>query len=176
MKIVVINGTPRESGRTRILSRFLAEKYSLDLIDLSETVLPVFNGTSEQYELENVVKVKELVHSADAIILTTPEYHGSMSGALKNMFDFLTFEQFKGKPVGLLAVAGGGKGGINALNSMRDVMRALYANALPKQIVFDPPMFEKDSDLLVPEASEALEGFMEELKKYTKLYKEFAKA
>ena len=56
-------------------------------------------------------------------MLCTPEYHNAMSGALKNSLDYLSSSEFVHKPVALLAVAGGGKGGINALNSMRTVAR-----------------------------------------------------
>ena len=57
-----------------------------------------------------------------------------MSGALKNSLDYLSSSEFIHKPVALLAVAGGGKGGINALNSMRTVARGVYANAIQNKL------------------------------------------
>lgn len=51
MNMLVINGTPRKHGRTRIAASYIAALYHTDLIDLSEFVLPVFNGEAEQSEL-----------------------------------------------------------------------------------------------------------------------------
>ncbi len=51
---------------------------------------------------------------ADGIVFGTPEYHGSMSGTLKNMFDLMSQEQLEGKIVGLVGVAGGHTRTINS--------------------------------------------------------------
>lgn len=107
MKITVISGTARKQGRTRIAASYIARAYQAELIDLSEFILPIFNGDEEQSSLENVQKLKASVKEADAVVLLSPEYHSGMSGALKNALDFLSNEQFSGKPVALFACAGG---------------------------------------------------------------------
>lgn len=105
MNMLVINGTPRKHGRTRIAASYISALYHTDLIDLSEFILPIFNGEAEQSELLQVQELKQRVTKADAIVLISPEYHSGMSGALKNALDYLSSEQFKYKPVALLAVA-----------------------------------------------------------------------
>ncbi|OIK10187.1 FMN-dependent NADH-azoreductase [Bacillus sp. MUM 116] len=170
MKLVIINGSPRKKGRTRIATHFIAKKYDAELFDLSEVNIPMYNGEAEQGELPVVQQLKRLVQEADAVILATPEYHSAMSGALKNALDFLSSEQFAHKPVALLAVAGGGKGGINALNNMRTVARGVYANAIPKQLVLDPQCFNYEQYTLNEESAELVDGLLKELMLYTKLY------
>lgn len=91
-----------------------------------------------------------------------------MSGALKNAIDFLSNEQFKYKPVALLAVAGGGKGGINALTNMRTVMRGVYANVIPKQLVLDPVHIDYDNAAVTEEMEVSIKELMEELKLFAK--------
>ncbi len=169
MKLVVINGSPRKEGRTRILSRFTASAYGAELIDLSEWALPLFNGEAVQSELKDVQALRKMVGEADGILLTSPEYHSGMSGALKNALDFLSSQHFQHKPVALLAVAGGGKGGINALNNMRVVARGLYANVIPKQVVLDPICFTEEG-ALTEEASKLVDDVVSELKLYIHAY------
>jgi azobenzene reductase len=69
-------------------------------------------------------------------------------------------------------MAGGGKGGINCLNNMRTVMRGVYANAIPRQLVLDPSVFDYDRDGLNREAAEQVDGLVEELKMYARIAKE----
>lgn len=170
MKIVILNGSPRKAGRTGIVSRFIANTYNATLIDLSTGQIPLFNGEREQGELPYVKQLKKNVKEADAIILATPEYHNAMSGVLKNALDFLGSEQFTHKPVALLAVAGGGKGGINALNNMRTVARGVYANAIPKQLILDPPSFNIEQDTLNENSARQVIELVDELIMYAKLY------
>ena len=130
MKITVISGTARKQGRTRIAASYIARAYQAELIDLSEFILPIFNGDEEQSSLENVQKLKASVKEADAVVLLSPEYHSGMSGALKNALDFLSNEQFSGKPVALFACAGGGKGGMNALANLGGHMNGANGKTL----------------------------------------------
>ncbi|AKL83668.1 YhdA [Bacillus atrophaeus UCMB-5137] len=168
MNILVINGTTRKQGRTRIAASYISALYNTGLIDLSEYTLPIFNGEAEQFEIERVQQLKQRVKEADAVVLLSPEYHSGMSGALKNAIDFLSNEQFKYKPVALLAVAGGGKGGINALTNMRTVMRGVYANVIPKQLVLDPVHIDYDNAAVTEEMEVSIKELMEELKMFAK--------
>lgn len=171
MNIVMINGSPRKEGRTGKLAAIISKKYDMKTIDLSELVLPIYNGQEDQNELVNIKILRTQLENADAIIVATPEYHGGMSGALKNAFDFLGSKHFKDKPVALMAVSGGGKGGINALNNMRIVLRALYANVLSKQLVIDPTDFIQGGAGLAEDPSYLVNGLIQELKLYTQLTK-----
>jgi azobenzene reductase len=164
MHIVVVNGSPRKSGRTGIVARHIARQYRAQLIDLSKEVIPLYNGEASQEELPSVLYLRQQMQQADGVILCSPEYHGAMSGALKNALDFLNSDQFEHKPVALIAVAGGGKGGINALNNMRTVMRSLHANAIPKQLVLDPPGFAGDH--LTKSAALQVDAIFSELQRY----------
>lgn len=171
MNIVMINGSPRKEGRTGKLTAIISKKYDMKTIDLSQLVLPIYNGQEDQNELANIKILRTQLENADAIIIATPEYHGGMSGALKNAFDFLGSKHFKDKPVALMAVSGGGKGGINALNNMRIVLRALYANVLSKQLVIDPSDFVSGGVSLAEDPSYLVNGLIQELKLYTQLTK-----
>lgn len=175
MNILIINGSPRETGRTTQVTRELHKSYQSSFLDLSQLSLPIFTGEPHQYEIEEVKVLTEAIEKADGILLATPEYHGAMSGALKNAFDFLNSAYFAHKPVALVAVSGGGKGGINALNNLRTVTRALYANILSKQLVLDPAdIVEKGT--LRKNAADGIHELVNELTLYTQVSKQILEA
>lgn len=170
MKLVVINGSPRKTGRTGTLARYIERNFDVGLVDLSIGDIPFYNGDPTQESLPSVRNLREMVSQADGVILASPEYHNGMSGVLKNALDFLGSDHFAHKPVALFAVAGGGKGGINALNNMRTVIRGLYGNAIPRQLVIDPDHFDYEKDGLKGETEVLVHKLIEELKIYVKGY------
>jgi NAD(P)H-dependent FMN reductase len=96
-----------DSYSTRALKIALqyAKKYGANvlMLDLSKTVLPLRDPsapTSEQAE-EEVVKAVEW---ADAFILASPDYHGSMSGTLENFLDHF-YKEFGGKLFGYIVTS-----------------------------------------------------------------------
>lgn len=102
------------------------------LVDLVEFGLG-FAGVDGGPEPEGVAAMRSAVKEADGIILGTPEYHGSFSGVLKNALDLMGFAEFEGKMVGLVGVSGGKMGAFDALNSLRNIGRALHAWVVPEQ-------------------------------------------
>jgi NAD(P)H-dependent FMN reductase len=52
---------------------------------------------------------------------------------LKNALDLMGFEEFEGKMLGLVGVSGGAMGAFGAMNSLREVGRALHAWVVPDQ-------------------------------------------
>ncbi|CAM3866369.1 NADPH-dependent FMN reductase [Mesobacillus thioparans] len=168
MNVLVINGSPRELSKTRglayIVKELLTQKgIEVSYFDVGEDMLPLFNGNVEQKFTEAYKKLDTLAKEADAFFICTPEYHSAMSGALKNTFDFLDSTYFSGKFVGIGAVAGGGKGGINALNNLRTVLRAFYAIVLPNQIVCDDADFSTTGHLVNKENIKRVNSIIEHL-------------
>ena len=99
-----------------------------EFIDLKKYNLAFCDGRNDEASYpEDVVTLKKTVAKAQGIILGTPEYHGGFSGVLKNVIDLMGFDEFEGKMIGLIGVSGGTMGAANALNSLRNVGRALHA-------------------------------------------------
>lgn len=103
------------------------------LIDLRDFDLPFASGDEGSPLGSGVLRLRKLVREADGIVLGTPEYHGSLSGVLKNALDLMGFDQFEGKMIGLVGVSGGRMGAFEALNALRGVGRALHAWVVPEQ-------------------------------------------
>ncbi len=118
-----------------------------ELLDLNDFDLPFCDGKKPDHLLPaNVIHLRETVRSAQGIILATPQYHGSFSGVLKNALDLMGFTEFEGKMIGLVGVAGGSTGAMDALNSLRAIGRALHAWVVPEQVSIAESHHQFNSD------------------------------
>lgn len=97
------------------------------ILDLRKTPLPLLNPSAEQ-EPEHLPYVRQLVLAADAFVLATPDYHGSMSGTLKNFLDYFWME-FAGKVFGY--VCSSFDKGLTAMDHVRTCVRQCYGWSLP---------------------------------------------
>ena len=131
--------------------------------------LPLFTGTEADKENSEVNRLLSYAEEADGFFICTPDYHNGMSGALKNALDFLGGSHFKGKPVAIAACSGGGKGGINALNNLRLVMRGVYGIVLPEQYIADPNDFNEKSQFVSDIGRERIQSIAKDLMYYTNL-------
>ena len=140
IRVAGICGSLRPGSYTR-----MALKIALDaaaeagagetrLIDLRDYDLPFATGEEVAGEAGNsVLRLRADVKEADGLILATPEYHNSFSGALKNALDLMGCNEIEGKMIGLIGVAGGSLGAFDALNELRNIGRALHAWVIPEQ-------------------------------------------
>ncbi|GGK07077.1 NAD(P)H-dependent oxidoreductase [Calditerricola satsumensis] len=80
-------------------------------------------------------------------------------------------KQFKNKPVAIAACAGGGKGGINALNNLRLVLRGVSALVLPSQLVAAPEAFDGGGNVIDAGGKQRLAALVDELVHMTRLLK-----
>lgn len=134
--VVAICGSLRAQSKTRVavttaLAAAEEAGAATTLLDLRRYDLPPYNY--EEADAGDAATLKEIVDDADSIILGTPNYHGSVSGVLKNALDYLGRDQFEGETVGLLEVAGGEYPG-SALRHLREVARTLNAWTLPVEV------------------------------------------
>lgn len=152
MHISIVLGSVRKERQSHRLAYFLENQLSkknIDtaVIDLTKTPLPVFG--QEGADISHVEAIGKLLRKSDAMIIVTPEYHGSYSGALKNMLDYY-WAEFKKKPIGVATASGGKMAGINASTQLQHVILSLGAYALPLK-------------LLVPEIHNAFDDAFEPL-------------
>ncbi len=139
IRVVAISGSLREGSLTTSALRTAlvgSAEAGADtkLIDLREYDLIFAGGENHHLAAPGVARLKEDVKQAHGILLGTPEYHGSFSGVLKNALDLMGFDEFEGKMVGLVGVSAGRLGAFDALNSLRNVGRALHAWVVPEQV------------------------------------------
>lgn len=138
IKVVGIVGSLRSDSYSSLALHQAMERVkglgaSTEILDLKEMKLPFCNGGSDYPEFPDVEILRDKVKAADGLILATPEYHGSVSGVLKNALDLMSFEHLSGKVTGLISVLGG-QSNSNALNDLRIIVRWVHGWVIPEQI------------------------------------------
>jgi len=140
VRIVAICGSLRPGSYTRMALQVAlrgARETGTEatLIDLREYQLISCDGKeNESGYPKGVFRLRDEVKRAHGVILGTPEYHGGVSGVLKNALDLMGFEELEGKMIGLVGVSGGAFGSVHALSHLRTIGRALHAWVIPEQV------------------------------------------
>ncbi|RAP75539.1 NADPH-dependent FMN reductase [Paenibacillus montanisoli] len=148
MRIAIIAGSNRAHSTSTMLSRYIgkvieSEGHEVTLFDLHVRPLP-FYGSHEEADPQ-VAALKEAALHSDAIVLSTPEYHGSMSGVLKNALDFLGGDQFDSKAV-LSVSSAGGAVGVSSLTQMQAIVRNMHGINCPEWISIGGASRQFDED------------------------------
>jgi len=111
----------------------------VELLDLRTLDLPIYTpGLSSMPPV--VTEIRDMVNDAHAYIIGTPEYHGNLSGALKNLFDYL-YPEVNGKLFGCV-VATGNDVGTTSLVALREIIASLHAWVLPYGVIAALPDFD----------------------------------
>lgn len=106
-----------------------------ELLDIRELELPMYVPDMNEVP-ESVRRLCDSVHRADGLLWSSPLYHGTISGSFKNALDWLQLlsdrqpAYLTDKVVGLISTAGGTQG-LQAVNTMEFVVRALRGWAVP---------------------------------------------
>ena len=173
IRITGVCGSLSADGATRkalaIALRGAAE-YDAEtaLLELRDFNL-VFYGSVPQDEYPpDVFQLRQALKDSQGIILATPEYHGSLTGALKNMLDLMSIEDFETKIIGLVGVAGGNIGAINSLNTMKTICRNLHCWVLPQEVSIanSAQTFDDDGTVKDPAIEERLLNVGRQLVKF----------
>jgi NAD(P)H-dependent FMN reductase len=91
--------------------------------------LPFFNPDLEGKEPVSVLRFRELIGSADGILIASPEYAHGVTGVMKNALDWLVSgEEFVAKPVALFNTSPRASHAYDALEETITVMSARIIN------------------------------------------------
>lgn len=140
--IVALSGSMRLSSRTATAAEIALEGAraagaETKLITVCDLNLPMFDDRDDPGSYPPAVwSFLETIQRADGLILASPVYHGTLSGAMKNALDFLHLggrNIVAGKTAGLVSVAGGGVGA-NTLNTLEYVARSLRMWTAPTAV------------------------------------------
>ena len=153
----------------------ISEKYKTEarLVNLFETQLPIYRpGT--KFDDENVSKVTNDVNWANVFVLASPDYHGSMSGTMKNFLDFF-WKEFSGKTFGYIVSSH--EKGLTVMDQMRTAVRQCYAWSLPYGIsINEREDLDPESKVLSSRLQSRMEMLARDLVVYGQLiYWQFAK-
>jgi FMN reductase len=134
----VAGSTRQGSYSTRALKIALehANKHGAEvrLLELNRIVLPLYDPSAPASK--EVGHAAEALAWADAFILASPDYHGSVSGALKNFLDHF-YEEFAGKMFGYIVASH--EKGLTVMEQMRTAVRQCYGWSMPYGVSINGP-------------------------------------
>ena len=130
-KILGVSSSQRElsfsaRGLKLTLEKIVESDVETEILDLRKTALPIFYSKNNHNDI--IFEVTKLVKNADAFILATPDYHGSMSGSMKNFLDYY-WSEFAGKLFGYVCASH--EKGLTAMDQMRTAIRQCYGWSMP---------------------------------------------
>lgn len=170
MNIEIISGSPRTDSVTHRLAlhlkNVLSEKTShhTGIIDVRDYPLPMLQKVfvspgSAPAEFRSLA---ERMFAANAFILVSPEYNGSYSPALKNLFDH--FPKQVHKTFGIVTGSTGPMGGMRATQVMQLYINALFGIACPYMLVVPhaDKKFDEGGNLLEASFQANVDNFVHE--------------
>ena len=143
VNVLGVAGSMRqESYSTRALKMVLeeAKKYNAEsyMLELRKINLPLYDPsdiTPDEFSSNNNNLVLERITTslrwADVFVLASPDYHGSMSGGMKNFLDYF-WEVFAGKTFGYIVASH--EKGLTVADQMRTAVRQCYGWSMPYNI------------------------------------------
>ncbi len=180
IKVLGVSGSMREGSTSRRALSIVLEAARADdgeaethLLDLRELDLPMYRP-QPTIKNESVAEAGKAVQWADAFVFATPDYHGSMSGAMKNFLDY-HWTEFAGKVFGYLCASH--EKGLTAMDQMRTVVRQCYGWSLPYGVaVHGDEDFDASANLTNEAAGRRLRMLGRDIRVYgTVLREQFAR-
>ena len=96
--------------------------------------IPPFDQDTEEIPSVAVAGLRSAVAGADAVLIATPEYNGSIPGTLKNALDWGSrpgaTNAFRGKPVAVIGASPGAFGGVWAHEETRKILGIMGARVV----------------------------------------------
>ncbi len=172
LKVLGISGSLRNDSFNRKLLQ-IAKKIASDLgaevseADLKELNLPIYDGDIEAQGLpESVKKFKAAVEANDVLLIASPEYNYSISGALKNALDWASRggNSFDGKWAVIFGASSGSFGTLRGQFQLRQIFYDLNVLVLPQPqvfIKFAGEAFNPDGSFKDPKTYETLKTLIQ---------------
>ncbi|MCW8843816.1 MAG: NAD(P)H-dependent oxidoreductase [Rhodobacteraceae bacterium] len=131
-KILGLSGALRKDSTNRKLLREAARVYGAAEYSEADLALPLYDGDLEAAAgiPPSVQALVAQIAEADAVLISTPEYNGGISGVLKNALDWISRSDvapWAGKPVAIMSAAAGRAGGARAHHELRLIMAPFQA-------------------------------------------------
>ncbi len=137
LKIIGLSGSVSRPSRTTSLVREILARFADDdrwetrLIEFADAAPQLFTALARPQLQGKSAEIVSAVEQADLLVVGTPVYRASYTGALKHLFDLVHHQYFSGKPVILAATGGTPLHGLVTEHELRPLFGFLNALTLP---------------------------------------------
>ena len=148
-RLLAFAGSLREGSYNRRLIPVLAEGAraagaQVTLIELRDYPLPVYDGDIEAAGMPPQARqLQQLMREHDGLLISTPEYNGSIPALVKNILDWISRPMedgrmgtalFQDKVAGMVSASPSALGGLRSLLVLRDALAKLGLVVVPQQV------------------------------------------
>ena len=167
LTILAVVGSLQRESVTRVVVSQVAQQLqaagcAVDVLDFEKESLALYNPDTA-HDLPGYEQLQARVHRADVIVLGTPDYHGSISGALKNFLDHF-WHEFAGKLFATIVASH--EKGLTVTDQLRTVARQCYAWTLPYGVSLTENVDVKDGQIASDALKQRLEMLIRDLRVY----------
>src|SRR4051812_624613 len=172
--VVGLGGSLMEPSRSLAALKVALEGAAEDgaetrLFDVRTLDFPLYRPDLDDIP-RSVTEFCDAVYHADGMIWSSPLYHGTISGAFKNCLDWLQLLNHRDPPyltdkvIGLVSTAGGMQG-LQAVNTMEFIVRALRGWAVPLVVPIGQAwkVIDDDGDVLDERTEQQLHALGQEV-------------
>ncbi|OWV97393.1 FMN reductase [Rhizobium sp. R72] len=140
MRILGINGSVKQPSRTATLVAELLARIAqrvtatTEVVELTEAAPILFQALRADQLGKNGRAIVEAVEGADILVVGSPVYRASYTGALKHLFDLVDFRALEGKRVVLAATGGTPLHGLMLEHQFRPLFGFFGAVTIPTTV------------------------------------------
>lgn len=172
MRVLGISGSLRRDSHNRRLLRAAADLLppGAQLVEFDGLkAIPPFDEDDEHAPGDAVGALREAIGQADVVLFATPEYNGSVPGALKNAIDWASrpakAAALRNKPVAVVGASTGMFGAVWAQAELRKVLATAGARVIDRElpVAAADEAFTADGRLVEAEHHDELASIVEQL-------------
>jgi NAD(P)H-dependent FMN reductase len=170
LKVLAVIGSLQRESVTRVVVRHVTDQLqaagcAVDVLDLEKEPLALYNPDTAR-ALGGYAALQARVHRADVLLLGSPDYHGSISGAAKNFLDHFWYE-FAGKLFATIVASH--EKGLTVTDQLRTVARQCCAWTLPYGVSLNPEADVKGGRIVNDTLQQRLEMLVRDVRVYGEL-------
>lgn len=170
--ILGVIGSLRDNAHTATLVQYALASAAdagaaTEILDLRTVALPLYEANADYSDNRVVSDVLSRVESCDGLIVGSPEYHGCMTGVLKNFFDYL-YREIAGKLFGYV-IATGGSQGVSCADNLRTAVLYCHGWSLPYNVAAGEREFDSDGTITNAKVLERLRRLGRDIAVYAPL-------
>jgi len=170
MQIEIVSGSPRKESLSFRVALHLQLQLSsitthtVNIMDVRDWHFPLLQEviSSPEAAPEHLQPMAKRMFAAQAFILVTPEYNGTYTAALKNLFDH--FPKQSHKAFGVVTASPGAMGGMRASQQLLLLVSGIFGVACPNMLIVPgvEKKFAPDGELIDLGYAKAVETFTRE--------------
>jgi chromate reductase len=170
IRILGLSGSLRSGSHNTALLRAAAlslpSGVELEVYDGLRDLPPYDADLDVEPEHEAVAHLREAITGADGVLISTPEFNGSIPGVLKNALDWASRpfpdSALKGKPVAVVGASTGLFGAVWAQAETKKILGIIGADVLDGELPVGQASgaFGDDGHLIEPDLRTALEELL----------------